>query len=500
MPSIAFVACQKPDGNTPIHKIIEACCTETHMIGDYVYNDGATTAINGVTPAVLKFGDASNTVAECVKRFEAAYGRTGRPQYRRFWQAVDAGLHVARCMEDDHDFAWNNNDFDLATFKGAFNVAAGSSTTDTLALTDVRDQWRLGQTACRQVRAAYFANQMADTGNGDIPQQMVGVAGVTADDFRVCYYYVDYDARMRAVATGVGTNAPPPPSAVVRVIVPDCKRFTDPASKTDNASKTMLGKTQEAWLWKCIQDGQACAAGVTIAWTKDLFNRDNGDGGVGFRTYFDALLSAIDTAGYAVDHITGDRHNPHAGIARKQFGAAYDATSICCCPSGQGTGGLTQYPENVMSYAANDACVVGTLEIDMLNRIKILTMRDFFSWEPLCQVKLKFRERVPSIPVYIAKLYRHQGRPAMGRVAYAASGSFIWPASTVAWVNPYEVPVGLAVAATMTAASISTDSGVTFDNALQSGTGGYWVIPPRGQFKMTYSAITAFVTSPLVLN
>lgn len=497
MPAIAFVSCQKPDGNLPIQKVVEFGCTELHMIGDYFYNDGAVMTINGVTSVICKYGDANNTVAKCVERFTYAYGRTGRPAYQALYQYADAGAINVYGMEDDHDAAWNNNDFKLATFKGAFNVAAGTSTTDALTEDDVLVQWRIAVTAARTIRAAYFKNQISATGNGDIPSEMIGVSGVTANDFPMRYYIVDYDQNLKPMQTVVGARATLAPGAALRVIVPDCKSYTDPADKTDNSSKTMLGLTQEAWLRQAIQDGQGAQAGVTIAWTKDIFNRDNGDGGVGFRTYFDTLLAWIETNNYAVDHITGDRHNPHAGIARTQLGASYNATTLCCCPSGQGTGGLTQYPENIMSYSANDAAVIGTLELDMGSRTKFLIMRDAFSWEPLVEISLKFGERVPSLPVVSAKQFNYKAQPAANRIAYAAAGSYIWPASGAAFTNTGSVPLSVAVAATMTAATVSTDGGSNFDNAFQDGGGGYWILPPAGQLKLTYSAITAFVTCPL---
>lgn len=501
MPAIAYVACQKPDGNAPIYNVVARGCKAIFHIGDYVYADGAQTTINGVTPPLKVFGNSSTNSTNEQLRYESAYGLTGRPQYRKLHEAAAAGLIEEFCMEDDHDFAWNNNDFKVATFKGAFNVADGTSTTDTIAATDVLATWRTGQTACKNIRKLYFKNQYAGVGNGDTPQEMVGVTGVSVDDFSAEYYYVDYDADMNRVAGPTNVLAAPPSTAVLRIIVPDCKRYTDPADKADTSAKTMLGRTQEAWLLNVIRLGQACAAGCVIFWTKDWFNRDNGDGGVGFQTYRDTLFGLIESSGWAVAHMTGDRHNPHAAIVRKTYGAAYNATVLCACPAGQGIGGLVQYDSNVMSMPAGDVCVLGTVEVDMQQKLLILSIRDFYDWSPLCQVRLKFGERVPSLSVYTAKQFNYKAVPASGRIAYQSSGAGPlpqWPASNTAWINTFGCDVLLTIeSTTCTAASISYDGGTTFDNCLQSATGGQWLVPLNGQFKHTYASTVKFIVCPL---
>lgn len=500
MGALAIVTCQKADGNLPIHKIVsEYGVKDVFMLGDYSYNDGAVQTINGVTALIAKYGDGNNTVAKCVERYTYAYGRAGRPQYQQFWSYCDVAANGVSvwAMEDDHDFAWNNNDFKLATFKGAFNVAGGTSTTDALALTDVLVQWRIAVAAKRLVRAAYFRNQVSTSGNGDTPNQMVGVGDVTTNDFPITYfindYACDYAGNLTLLQHVVGAAVPIAPGTALRVIVPDCKSYTDHAARTDDSSKTMLGLTQEAWLRASIIYGQSATAKVTIGWTKDWFNRDNGDGGVGFQTYRETLFTWIHTNGYAVDHITGDRHQPHVGIARTNLGAAYDATTVCVCPSGQGTGSLVQYAENIMSYPANDACIIGTVELDMALGIKYLTMRDANSWEPLVQVPLRFGERVPTLPVISAKQFHYTNNPASNVLSPTA------PASTVAYSNPYNTWLAVLVQATMTAVSLSFDGGANFVlvSTAAAMTGGYWLLPPGGQIKITYSAITVFSVVPL---
>lgn len=499
MACLVTFACQKPDGMLPASKILDIGAVACYMIGDYYYNDSAgNLALNGVSLTQTVLRGANNTFATNYSRFHNFYGRAGLSTYAQLWAAHDARKIRIYSMPDDHDGCWNNNDHTLAVFGtnasatelGAYNFWAGTCNDTTLnTQADVLTQWRLGQSVLKQIQADYFDNVWGAP-NGDIPSAMVGFA--TAADYVKKYFFHDYDKDLNLVPDGA-------PNAVLRVIVPDCISYKNPASQTDNASKTLLGATQKRWVKASALAAKDYKCGVTFLWTKDLMNQDNGDGFCGYKTERDELLSYFHTNNIPVDHITGDRHNPHASICRTANGDAYDATVVCACPSGQGTGGLTQYKQNVWSYTTNDACVVGSLELDFVNNVKLLSIMDAFTMTPLYQVAVPFGSRLPS-RISATKWARVDPMQAANVLTYSSgAGPLQWPASTAKYTNNSTGIQQVTIVGTLTNVVLSRDGNVTTDT-IATTTGGVFMLAPGDSLSPTYSALTTFKVSNLPLR
>lgn len=485
-----WVACMKPDGNQPIQRVLEVGSIANYFTGDYYYNDsGSTQSLNGVDFVPTVYGPTgNNTQLRNTQRFTAIYGRAGHAAWQEFWRAKDAGQIRCYSMPDDHDGCWNNNDHSLAVFKDKFNVAAGtlSGMLDAaVTQTDVLTNWRLGQTSLAVIQAAYFDNVWGSA-NGDIPSAMAGVA--TAADYAVKYTYHDY-----SISGALNTGG-----LAVRVILPDCVSYKDPAANTDTTGKTMLGVTQLAWIKARITEAtQAGAKHIVMLWTKDLFNLDNGDGGAGYKTEIDALMQWIHDNNHAVLHGTGDRHAPHASQARVASGDAYDASVVCACPFGQGPSNLTQYNRNVWALGQNDGCVYGLVEVDEIEGSTTMSIMDAFANQPVYSATFPWGSRLPS---KVASAHTNAFKPSANPLRTAPSV----PATNVYYYNTLNVPISLIIGGgTVTVITFSRDAGTTED-IIPAPTGGgnalagtFYLAPGDG-IKITYSvAPTKFVQYPL---
>lgn len=484
--TLTWSACQKPDGNQPIGRLLELSPVAHFFVGDYYYNDaGGQVDMFGVSHVPTVYGPTgNNTLARNLARFVNVYGELGLRTYRRLWEARRAKKLKIYAMPDDHDGCWNNNDHSLTVFKGAYNVAGGtlSGMLDAaVTQADVLAQWRLGQTALATIQAAYFDNVWGPP-NGGIPAAMVGTA--TAADYATKYFSEDYDVQGNELAPGMGQLSH-------RVIVPDCISYKSPSSDADIAGKTMLGAIQLEWVKSLISDAFDVrrANHVVMIWTKDLLNRDNGDGGVGYQAEIYGLLQWIHDNGYAVIHGTGDRHIPHASVSRVSNGARFDAAVACACPTGQGTGTLTQYPENDWSWPFPDACVLGKITCDENQRATVLSILDLFSLQPLWEAVIPWGQRLPiSITRQTGKDFRPLPAPNTRAQTVPASGA--------AFTNTEAVPVAICInGGTITVIEVTRDQTTWY----QVGTNrGQFVLAPGDALRMTYSvAPTTFVTFPL---
>jgi phosphodiesterase/alkaline phosphatase D-like protein len=156
----------------------------------------------------------------------------------------------------------------------------------------------------------------------------------------------------------------------------DCIRYRTVPSATDNASKTMLGATQKAWLIDGINNSTAT---FKVIVTPKQFWRGAGNSdtwapsGGNYQTELLEILWAIrNTTG--VFAIAGDQHKPSAQYAAPDaLGAGYPAMlCVVACPTGityNPDGAVTGYPANVAWKAGGQAdfClddhVVGVLDI-----------------------------------------------------------------------------------------------------------------------------------------
>lgn len=232
---------------------------------------------------------------------------------------------------DDHMMLGNNWDFSVEKL----NEQNGPTVAATLP-SEVLQHWRLSVAGTALVEAG-FDNPPRGVNTVDQPAAMVGVTQASKvsspADYPIRYFYTDYG----------------PSSARTRFIKLDCVSYKSLIASTDNASKTLLGATQKAWLRQSIAD--AVAQGfvqVIIVSSKDLFNLQNSDGWFSYSTEREAELTYYSSKGWPVVWACGDRHNPHVAMASIAGGDPYNVLAVCATPMCVGiTTLLTAYPQNV---------------------------------------------------------------------------------------------------------------------------------------------------------
>lgn len=493
---LTYSACTKPDGLATPDQMVTIGSKKHYFCGDFFYNDGSGLDLNGTTITTDILNGASDTVDDIYKRYNNVYGRKGSRSWAAFWDAVDAGKIEVGFMPDDHDGKWNNNDWSVTAFNGAW-VFPATRFDNAVAATaaDILPKAQRGEQALKKIIDNYGTTSAGVvmqqwTEYADIPPSMVSVMNSTS--LWKKYWYDDFDAAGNKIYSTAAPNlfSSQPASICIRVIVPDCMSSKHTAATTDNASKSMLGATQKVWFKAQIADAVARGAQhIVIMCTKDLLNLDNGDGWCAYTTERDELLSYIDTNNYPVIWVTGDRHNPHAYIARKTSGDLYDAAGICACPFGQGTGGLTQYKQNIFSWTQNDAGAYGLVEVDDQLRTTTLSIVDMWSHRPLCTMTFAWGARMPSV-VTTAAQHNFQPNPAPFRAAPA------YPGNNVAYTNTANYPVQLVISGgTITLIEFSRDGGTTYDSLGE--TAGAWMMLPGDKIRCQSSVNpTKFVVLP----
>ena len=486
-----FTACVSPAGNQPIHNVL-ALKPRFHVsCGDYFYNDSqAVYTINGYTMNPTIFWDYvvtpngapvnAHSAAYMLTRYEKHFGRTGLLPYRLFHAARDRGELLHYMQADDHDNVANNWDHSLAIFKADFpistNAAYGQIVNDA-AFTQAQalQAWDLGQAGNLAIETAYSDNPPRGPANGDIPSAMVGTA--TADHYATKYFYRDFGP-----AGELGGNC-------VRFIFPDGISYKNPASDADTSAKHFWGPKQAAWILDTAQDAVNKGFGMCVVFsTKDLFNLDNGDGPWSYATRRDELLQAIHDRNLPVVWMCGDKHVPHADIARVSNGRPYDCLSLCPTPAGQGMGNMTQNIESVWYTNRNDTCVFGLVEVDDIARTVTLSVCDLFSLDTLFSATVPFGSRLPSkITTNVSQAFAPTQSPIRQAPAVGAS--------PFAYQNTTNRPQLVVMkGGTVSLVEYSNDN-TTYDDTGQSK--GQFVVLPGNWLRITYSvAPTLFAVYP----
>lgn len=430
--NVTYSACQSPQGLQPILNVLRHNPVFHCWSGDYVYNDSLSVYnYNGYTmnPSVYwetPDGGApenANTAARTILRFEKHYGRTGLSDYSKFWQIVDKGGLKCYFQPDDHDHKCNNWDHSLLAAQAGFPMPGfdgGTGLDNSIygqikAVTSLSKAlayiWDIGVSGFTQFKSQYGHNPVSPGYNGDVPSAMVGTA--TFRNYPIEYFYKD-----------VGFNGEDGIPAV-RFIFPDSISYKNPAIEADSVTKQFWGQAQEEWLFQTAL-ALKNAGGVMNVFisTKDLYNLDNNDGPWTYSARRDALLTRLHNADIPHIWITGDKHVPHAGMARTAAGKAYDALAVCACPAGQGIGNLTQYTENIYAASYNDQCVYGLINVDDVQRVVNVSIMDFFSGTSVFTASVPFGSRVPSNvytkphPAFVAT-----PNPNRGTISVPASGT-----------------------------------------------------------------------------
>ncbi len=115
----------------------------------------------------------------------------------------------------------------------------------------------------------------------------------------------------------------------------DCISYRSPVAATDDASKTMLGANQKAWLKAKLLASSATFKVIMSPKKTRRISADNGDTYGQYQTEMNEIGEYIDTNGITgVLWCSGDRHTPQVILSLKSAGKTYDLVDVCACPVG----------------------------------------------------------------------------------------------------------------------------------------------------------------------
>ena len=502
----------------------------------------------------LTLATAGSKASDVYNRWNVPYGRAGLKAYKQFWAWADANTSVdIQFVWDDHPY-WNNCDHTLGVANNYFTSAGTSMSSQS----DVLHQWKVADAGLKMIEAAYGNNPARGAPNGDIPQAMVGTATGKEYEVKYRYVdwgpngekggklireiipdYTSYKSPIATVTMAAGTpgvvthntgNHPFVPGGNEPVyfsnvlgtmpvtkgqtyyvkyinattynlsLTPGGAAIAFGANSTQQtvcqyAAKTIFGTTQLNWMKALIAD--AAKSGfkhIVMSSSKDVANVDNNDGPWAYAHERDALLAWIDTNDYPVIWMCGDKHYPHAAVARKENGHAVDYVAVCACPFGQGLGTLTPYPECNWAYGRSEGTVIGQVYVDTDRGLTSLRILDAWSLDPLFVADVPWGKRVPAAGgIRTATTPPLQPHP----VPFRNDGSAGVTASPYTYKNtdsrPQLVTVG---GGTVSAIARSRDNSV-FDT-IGAVTGGDFILAPGDYLKVTYTvAPTIFSIYPM---
>jgi len=303
MPSIggkvAFISCdERVRSLTDLaQNIIAAGANAVCHEGDYVYVAANLTNYNGETsPAINTASTPANYAnhwRQCKRKADKRLLETMVPHYYMF---------------DDHEFGGDNWDHSVKLAQTTLNVASGSTDTGGLGLNgsaEVDASWW----AARQAAAYYMAGNPASEYTADKPQG--AQAGTAASQYPAAGYRFM-----------VGD---------IEVFHPDLFTSRSFLAATDNASKTMLGAAQKAWLKAALLASTATfkviASGKT---TYKATAGGTGDDWTVYSTERDELIDYINAQGIkGVVWMCGDAHG-----AFVSYDPAKGHIAVCANPAG----------------------------------------------------------------------------------------------------------------------------------------------------------------------
>ena len=252
-------------------------------LGDIYYSDiGTNNATADYTVGAWRkpAADADATVAAYRTNFITTYSEMER-QGRYNWLAHFSANTPVGYMWDDHDRGWDD--------------MSGSGTWTASQITRAANAKQSGHEMFMNLNKIHIT---ADS--------RTWTPGTTEED----YFHVDYPG--------------------VRIVVLNCRTFRSLSTATDNASKTMLGTAQKAWLKEKILNNpqpRLIIASPVMFDGNHGWNETTVDGWRGFNTERDEILNYIWANGNAAKTllVSGDTH---AGCVAKYRGPSQANTPI----------------------------------------------------------------------------------------------------------------------------------------------------------------------------
>lgn len=354
--NLTVTACSYTDLPTPTQHIIAAQPRAHWLLGDPIYHALPWTMYDVTIPGVVLASQPS----VWLNQFEQAFKRNSWSDLLALRQSLGMKLFY---VPDDHGWGGDNWDHTLAKANTANPVGA-------VDLLGVLAHWKNGLAGQQLIETAYTDNPPRGPANGDIPSAMVGTA--FPEDFPVRYFATDFGSG--------GVHG----GKLIRVITIDCISYKSPVNDTDNASKTMLGEEQLAWVNAQITGAMSQGIKqIIIMSSKDLFNIDNSDGWFRYSTERNSWLSYLHSINAPVVFMCGDRHTPHASLASVKAGDAYDAVCMTPCSFGVPLDAMTFYPQNTWQSRTNSQHVFGKVAIDEASGLVRMSIVDALSGKDL---------------------------------------------------------------------------------------------------------------------
>lgn len=282
--------------------------------GDTPYTGDSAASFRGYTTTAC-------TISSTVPQIFAAHQQTWADPGFQAVTAFRQSGGVCFYMPDDHE--WGGDNWDATLTRANTAPSIGASTQAEVDATS----WVCVQ-AMQQAIAAYADNQ-TNTDPGVAAQKPSSAdAGTSVSQYPPLYF--------RSGFTFDGELLPYGESGDVEVFTISNVMHRSPIAATDNASKTMLGTTQKAWLKTWLL--ASTATWKVINSTKKTFKSTSGDNGDTYGEYTterNEILDYIASNGITgVVWLAGDKHRPHVISQSIAGGYSYDHVCIVGCPIG----------------------------------------------------------------------------------------------------------------------------------------------------------------------
>lgn len=305
---LAFGSCVEVGRNVIAAELArDIGCTHFLLQGDTPYCN-VTATYWGISLTAHAVGD---TVADVFKHHQCLNLTPGMQSMIRNFTVY--------YMPDDHE--WGGDDWDHTLTQSESQTPIGA-----VSQAEVDAAFWVGNQAVIQAIDQYYANPQNDDAEAIAEKPSSADAGTSAGQYPVRYF--------RQRLTDTGAPAAASVAAVCELFVIDCISYRSPLAATDDASKTMIGANQKAWLKSYLLASDApfkiIASGKTTYYGGA---GDNEDGWNEYSTERDELLSYIDANGITgVIWIAGDKHYSKIIASSKAAGDEFDHLCVCACP------------------------------------------------------------------------------------------------------------------------------------------------------------------------
>ena len=294
--------------NSALFKALEENLMAFFTQGDTPYVNRSQTAWGTTVTAVTKTSNVADFTAFYTQQF-ASPG---------FQALLNSGIELFM-MPDDHE--WGGDNWDHTITQANTQTSIGAVTQ-----AEVDAHFYVGVQAFQAAAILYSDNPVNSDAGVAAEKPSNADAGTPASQYPPLYFRVGYDI------DGNRNDADP----FIEFFVLSCIPHRSPIAATDDASKTMLGAVQKAWLKAQVVASSATFKVIACPKkTEPNAGADNGDTFGKYQTEFVEIISHFDTNGVVgLVWLSGDRHTPQVTYWSKAGGDAFDLLDVTACPFG----------------------------------------------------------------------------------------------------------------------------------------------------------------------